>query len=185
MFTFSRWRDWHQLLNTSIHCFVELEVFLLTATALSSSILSLEISGNLVECTFCSFWVGSVFVSSLLDSGSNGFRADSERMCPIFVSLLILKFEDIIKLQIGKVMYPYKNGLLPNSFNDMYCFCLTVTYILITLEVIKNSFRLPYWRTNVRKFSLCFQGPKIFNSLSSEIQNASNTALFNSKFNII
>ena len=28
-------------------------------------------------------------------------------------------------------------------------------------------------QTNVKKFSLCFQGPKIYNSLSSEIQNAS------------
>ena len=45
----------------------------------------------------------------------------------------------------------------------------------------KNSFRLPYCRTNVRKFSLRFQGPKIFNSLSSGIQNASSTALFTSK----
>ena len=45
----------------------------------------------------------------------------------------------------------------------------------------KNSFRLPYCRTNVRKFSHRFQGPKIFNSLSSEIQNASSTGLFNSK----
>ena len=50
---------------------------------------------------------------------------------PTFVSLQILKFEDIIKLQIGKVMYLYKNGLLPVSFNDMLC--LTVTYIHITL----------------------------------------------------
>ena len=39
---------------------------------------------------------------------------------PIFVSLRILKFEDLIKLQIGKVMYLYKNGLLPDSFNDMF-----------------------------------------------------------------
>ena len=43
------------------------------------------------------------------------------------------------------------------------------------------SFRLPYCRTDVREFSLRFQGPKIFISLSSEIQNASGTALFNSK----
>ena len=28
-------------------------------------------------------------------------------------------------------------------------------------------------QTNVKKFSLRFQGPKIYNSLSSEIQNAS------------
>ena len=39
---------------------------------------------------------------------------------PIFISLRILKFEDIVKLQIGKVMYLYKNGLLPDSFNDTF-----------------------------------------------------------------
>ena len=39
---------------------------------------------------------------------------------PIFVNLRILKIEDTIKLQIGKVMYLYKNGLLPDSFNDMF-----------------------------------------------------------------
>ena len=52
---------------------------------------------------------------------------------PIFVSLRILKFEDIIKLQVGKVMYLYKNGLLPDCFNDMFLF--NWTYILITLQV--------------------------------------------------
>ena len=38
---------------------------------------------------------------------------------PIFLSSRILEFEDIIKLQRGKVVYLYKNGLVPNSFNDM------------------------------------------------------------------
>ena len=63
----------------------------------------------------------------------------------------------------------------PDSFNDM--FYLTVTHIHIS----KNSFHLPYYKTNLRTFSLCFQGPKIFNSLSTEIQNASSTAVFTSK----
>ena len=95
---------------------------------------------------------------------------------PIFVSLRILKFKDIIKLQIGKVMYLYKNCLLPDSFSDMFLLnCDIHSYNTRN----KNSFRLPYCRTNVRKFSLRFQGPKIFNSLSSEIQNS--TALFTSK----
>ena len=75
-------------------------------------------------------------------------------------------------------MHLYKNGLLPNSFNDMFLLnCDVHSYNTRS----KNSFRFPYCRTNVRKFSLRFQGPKIFNSLSSEIQNASSTALFNSK----
>ena len=105
----------------------------------------------------------------------NSFDA---RANPIFASLRILKFEDIIKLQIGKVMYLYKNGLLPNSFNDMFLLnCDVHSYNTRS----KNSFHFPYCRTNVRKFSLRFQGPKIFNSLSPGIQNASSTALFNSK----
>ena len=75
-------------------------------------------------------------------------------------------------------MYHFKNGLLPNSFNDMFLLnCDVHSYNTRS----KNSFRLPFCRTNVRKFPLHFQGPKIFNSLSSEIQNASSTALFNSK----
>ena len=72
---------------------------------------------------------------------------------PIFVSLRILKFEDIIKLQIGKVMYLYKNGLLPDSFNDMFLFnCEVHSYNTRS----KNSFCLSYCRTNVREFSLRF-----------------------------
>ena len=77
-------------------------------------------------------------------------------------------------------MYRYKNSLLHNSFNDMFLLnCDVHVHSYNTRS--KNFFRLPYWRTNVRKFSLRFQGPKIFNSLSPEIQNASSNALFNSK----
>ena len=76
-------------------------------------------------------------------------------------------------------MYLFKNGLLPNSFNDMFLLNCDVHSYINTRS--KNSFRLPYFWTNVRKFSLRFQGPKKINSLSSEIQNASSTALFNSK----
>ena len=69
-------------------------------------------------------------------------------------------------IQIGKVMCLYKNDLLPDSFNDMFLLnCDVHSYNTRS----KNSFRLPYCRTNVRKFSLRFQGPKIFNSLSFEI----------------
>ena len=62
----------------------------------------------------------------------------------------------------------------------MTCFCLTVTYIHITLEVRTHSV-YPTAGLKARKFSLCFQGPKIFNSLSSEIQNVSSISLVTSK----
>ena len=61
-----------------IHCFVEREVFLLTAAASNSSISSLEILGNLIESTICTLWVGAGFVSLLMDSESHGSGADVE-----------------------------------------------------------------------------------------------------------
>ena len=41
-----------------------------------------------------------------------------------------------------------------------------------------------YWGANVKKFSLLFQGPEFFNSLSNEIQNASGIAVFNYKLKL-
>ena len=57
------------------------------------------------------------------------------------------KIEDIIKPQIGKVMYLYKNGLLPGSFNDMFLLnCDVHSYNTRS----KNALHLPYCRANVR-----------------------------------
>ena len=93
----------------------------------------------------------------------------------LFKNLKILNLESIYKLQIGKFMYQYRSGLLPYSFNDMF---------LVTREVhsygtrSSEHFYLPQCRTNIRKFSISFQGPKFFNSLSFEIRNATSTASF-------
>ena len=93
----------------------------------------------------------------------------------LFKNLKILNFEDIYKLQLGKFMYQYKSGLLPYSFNNMF---------LVTRQVhsygtrSSELFYLPQCRTNIRKFSISFQGPTFFNSLSFEIQNAISTASF-------
>ena len=65
-------------------------------------------------------------------------------------------------------MYLYKNDQLPESFKNMF----------LTGEEIFVS---PPCRTNVRKFSLRFQGPKIFNSINDEIKNSLNLKEFTSK----
>ena len=100
---------------------------------------------------------------------------------PIFKNLNILKFENLIKLQIGKIMYLYKNGLLPDSFNDMF---LLHSDVHSYNTRSKNSFHLPHCRTNIRKFSLRFQGPKLYNSFSPDFQNAPSFAVFTSKLKI-
>ena len=47
---------------------------------------------------------------------------------------------------------------------------------------IRNLYCIPPCRTNIRNFSIRFQGPKFFNSLSPEIQNSESIRLFRSKF---
>ena len=81
-------------------------------------------------------------------------------------------------------MYLFKNGLLPENFNEMFSLnCDVHSYNTRS----KNSFHLPYCRTNGRKFSLCFQGPNLFTciSLSPGIHNASSIAVFTSKLFLI
>ena len=91
---------------------------------------------------------------------------------------LILNLKDIYKLQIGKFMYQCKSGLLPDSFNDMFLVtCQVHSYGTRSSEL----FYLPQCRTNIRKFSISFQGPNFYNSLSPEIRNATSTASFCSK----
>ena len=86
---------------------------------------------------------------------------------PIFKSLKLLKFENIVALHVAKIMYLYKNGQLPESFKNMF---FTGPEIHNYNTRNSNLFRLPSGRTNVRKFSLRFQGPKIFNSINDEIK---------------
>ena len=63
----SRWREeHHELLKTFLHCFLELEVFLFTATDLSSSISLFETTENLETSAASSCWVVVVVVVVLV-----------------------------------------------------------------------------------------------------------------------
>ena len=66
---------------------------------------------------------------------------------------------------MGKVMYLYKNRLLPERFNDM--FSLNSDLHKYSTRT-KNAFHLPYCRSNIMIFSLCFQSPKLFSPPSTQ-----------------
>ena len=93
----------------------------------------------------------------------------------LFKEQEILKFSDIYLYQIGKFMYLFKRGLLPNYFRDMF----TLASQIHSYNTRNSSlFYIPHCRTNFRKFSIRFQGPTFFNSLSREIQNSESISLF-------
>ena len=73
----------------------------------------------------------------------------------IFKELGILKLNEIYLLQIGKLMYLYKNGLLPNSFNNMF---------LMVNQVCNHNgeTNIPFISPRVKQFSFRYQGPKFF-----------------------
>ena len=87
----------------------------------------------------------------------------------------ILKFFKIYFYQIGKFMYLFKRGLLPNYFCNMFTLASQL-HSHYTRNC--NLYCMPPCRTNIRNFSIRFQEPKFFNSLSPEIQNSESIRLF-------
>ena len=105
----------------------------------------------------------------------SAFDAHTE---PIFKQLKILKLSDIYRSQIGKLMFSFKKGLLPDAFSGMF---LLTNQIHHYNTRNSNSFYLFSCRANIRQFAIRFQGPKLFNSFNTEIQNANSFSQFKRK----
>ena len=88
---------------------------------------------------------------------------------------IIILQKKIIRI-ISKVSFDaHKRDLLPNYFRDMF----TLASQIHSYNTRNSSlFYIPHCRTNFRKFSIRFQGPTFFNSLSREIQNSESISLF-------
>ena len=88
---------------------------------------------------------------------------------PIFKELKYLKLNGIHLLQLGQFMYSFITGNLPTKFDSFF----SVNKCIHSYNTRYASFfRLPLCRTNISQFSISFQGPKFFNTLSSEIKNS-------------
>ena len=97
---------------------------------------------------------------------------------PIFKELKILKFAQIHFLQLGLFMFSYNRSILPRKFENMF----TLNYQVHSYNTRSlNKFRLPLCRLNIRKFSIQFQGPKYYNSLSPELLNCFSIHSFKAK----
>ena len=97
---------------------------------------------------------------------------------PIFKELELLKLSDIRQLELGKLMFSLNHSLLPSKFNN---------YVSLNKQVRSyatrhaNDFHLPFCRTNLRKFSVSFQGPTYYNSIENDIKESNSLHLFKTK----
>ena len=99
----------------------------------------------------------------------------SESVFSIVNKFCILKFHDMHLLQLGLFMYSHQNRTFPLKFD-----CKFTLQKGIHSYHTRNSHlnRLPLCRTNIKQFSVFYEGPKFYNSLSSEIVNSSTSVSF-------
>ena len=97
---------------------------------------------------------------------------------PIFKELELLKLSDIRQLELGKLMFSLNHSLLPSKFNNYFSLNKQV-HSYATRHA--NDFHLPFCRTNLRKFSVSFQGPTYYNSIENDIKESNSLLLFKTK----
>ena len=92
---------------------------------------------------------------------------------PLFSRLNVLDIYQVNSFHVGKFMYKYQNRLLPSIFLDLF---QTSSQIHNYNTRSATSLRPHKCRTNIKQFTVLFQGPKIWNALSSTL--TSSTSLF-------
>ena len=74
-------------------------------------------------------------------------------------------------------MYLFQNNLLPRPFGNLILGTNQV-HNYNTRSSNQNLFYVPFRRTNLRQFCVHYQGPSFFNTLNSDIRNASSVSQF-------
>ena len=105
---------------------------------------------------------------------NSDYRAHS---ASLFSKLRISDIYEIVTLQRAKFMYCYHNNLLPPLFFQLVVNSQIHGYSTITA----NNYRVHHCQTNLKKFTILYQGPKIWNSPPVTITSLSSFPNFKKK----
>ena len=97
------------------------------------------------------------------------------RLQVLQVNLKILDVFSINSFQVSSFMYLYHNDALPISFTQIF---QTGNQIHQYSTRYSDYYRPHTCRSNIKKFSILFQGPRIWNSLPIDIKNAPTFSIF-------
>ena len=106
---------------------------------------------------------------------NSDFRAHT---APLFMKLGILNIFQVNSLYIARFMFCYHNEILPPVFLDLFQ-CNSQIHSYNTRSA--NNYRPHACRTNLKKFTILYRGPIIWNSLSSDIRNSGSLFTFKKK----
>ena len=107
-------------------------------------------SSPIQSCTSNIYLLRAVLLNFMTDS-----RAPSK---PLFTKIKILDIFSIYSLQASSIMYLYHNNLLRLSFCQIFQTGCQIHYSTRNSE----SYRSHPCRTNIKKFSILFQEPKLY-----------------------
>jgi len=97
---------------------------------------------------------------------------------PYFKKYNILKLDDLHKFLVQQLMYKYSHNLLPRPFANY--FTLSHNIHFYNTRHSSNYF-IHFARTNVRKDTIKFLGPKLWNALSNELKQSHSIFCFRKK----
>ena len=100
---------------------------------------------------------------------------------PLFLDYKFLKIQDSYLFQLGQFMYNYKNEMVPSAFHDM--FLQNNKYHKYPTRHGDN-FNLPMLKTIFAQSTFIFSGPKFWNSLDKDIQQAPSINSFKRKLKV-
>ena len=90
----------------------------------------------------------------------------------------LLDIFQINTLNIAKFMFCYHNNLLPPLFLNLF---KTNSQVHKYDTRTAGNYRVHPCRTNIKKFTILYQGPKVWNCLPASITNLSNFSTFKDK----
>ena len=97
---------------------------------------------------------------------------------PLFSKLEILDIFQVNTLEIAKFMFRFHNDLLPPLFLNLF---MTNSQIRRYDTRTASNYRVNFCRTNIKKFTILYQGPKIWNCLPVYITSLSSFRIFKNK----
>jgi hypothetical protein len=129
-------------------------------------------SSTYVSNLRCIFLLQKRIVRVLTNSNHRAHTA------PLFSKLKILNIYQLNSFYIGKFMFSYHNQLLPPSFLNLF---ITNNEIHDYNTRNASSYRAHACRTNVKQFTILFQGPKLWNSLPESVKCAQTINCFRNR----
>ena len=120
-----------------------------------------------------------IFILQKKALGTITFSQYDSPSSPLFKSLQVIKFYDLVTFHIATFMYKFHNQLLPTAFHSFFT-KVTNIHKYNTRLAAKQSNYLPFVRTNYGKLNIRFQGPPIWNCIDKDIKSSSK-AMFKKK----